>query len=251
MNTSYNGKLQSVFLVKIMYNDNNHFCMGDTISPHLSVSNLYFKLDFRIVVKDFDNNEFDITTGELTRHSLTTSSKMYRDFLKSALTTKVHLNTILKRMPYIPENKIQNVVIPMVQIMGLSCVVYGMNIIDKRVYTLQKLCSFNYPSTLRELKKGGINAMINGFCLIESMIKNIEEMVIECSKTPSIAMSNIRKGKKKNTMIKTTDIDDYISTAMACPDSENENKSEDEDLDDEDQDEDPDDESQDDQEDEE
>lgn len=167
MNTSYNGKLQSVFLVKITYNDNNHFCKGDTISRHLSVSNLYFKLDFRIIVKDFDNNEFDITTGELARHSSTTPSKMYRDFLKSALTTKVHLNTILKRMPYIPENKIQNVVIPMVQIMGLSCVVYGMNIIDKKVYTLQELCSFNYPCSLRELKKGGINTMINGFCLIE------------------------------------------------------------------------------------
>lgn len=105
MNTSYNGKLQSVFLVKIMYNDNNHFCRGDTISRHLSVSNLYFKLDFRIIVKDFDNNEFDITTGELARHSSTTQSKMYRDFLKSALTTKVHLNTILKRMPYIPEKQ--------------------------------------------------------------------------------------------------------------------------------------------------
>lgn len=77
------------------------------------------------------------------------------------------------------------------------------------------------------------------------MIKNIEEMVIECSKTPSIAMSNIKKGRKKNTMVKTTDIDDSISTAIACPDSENE------DSDDEDQDEDPDDESQDDQEDEE
>lgn len=38
-------------------------------------------------------------------------------------------------------------------------------------------------------------------------------------------------------MVKTTDIDDYISTAIACPDSENEDKSEDED-----QDEDPDDE---------
>lgn len=37
-------------------------------------------------------------------------------------------------------------------------------------------------------------------------------------------------------MIKTTDIDDYISAAIGCPDSENEDKSEDEDSDDEDQD---------------
>jgi hypothetical protein len=124
-------------------------------------------LDFRLIVKDFDNNEFDVTTGELARHSSTTPSKMYRNLLKSALTTKVHLNTALKRMPYIPQNKIKNVVAPMVQIMGFSCIVYGMNIVDKKVYTLQELCAFNYPSTFREVKKGGINAMLNGFCLIE------------------------------------------------------------------------------------
>ncbi|KAG2199931.1 hypothetical protein INT47_009257 [Mucor saturninus] len=162
-NTSQNQFSETSFLVKfwgpvieLFFNPNEYFIQwGDTISQHVSVSNLYFKLDFRIIVKDFDNNEFDITTGELARHSSTTPSKMYRDFLKSALTTK-------------------------------------------------------------------------------SMIKNIEEMVIEFSKTPSIAMSNIRKGRKKNTMVKTTDIDDYISTAIACPDSENEDKSKDKDSDDED-----------------
>ena len=100
MSTLYNGKLQSAFLVKIMYNDSNHFYRGDTISRHLSVSNLFFKLDFRLIIKDLDNNKFDVTTGELARHSSTTPSKMYRYFLKSALTTKVHLNTTLKRMPY-------------------------------------------------------------------------------------------------------------------------------------------------------
>ncbi|KAI8884046.1 hypothetical protein K501DRAFT_183160 [Backusella circina FSU 941] len=225
-----------------MYNDSNYFCRGDTISRHLSVSNLFFKLDFRLIVKDLSNNEFDVTTGELARHSSTTPSKMYRDFLKSALTTKVHLNTTLKRMPYIPQNKIKNVVAPMVQIMGLSCVVYGMNIVDKKVYTLQKLCAFNYPSTFREVKSGGINALLKGFGLIESMIKNIEEMVIEYSKTPSNAMSNIKNGRKKNTNIKVTNIDEYISTIIPCPGSENE----DDDTDDENQDDDTDDENQDD-----
>ncbi|KAG0810724.1 hypothetical protein G6F16_013124 [Rhizopus arrhizus] len=68
------------------------------------------------------------------------------------------------------------------------------------------------------------------------MIKNIEEMVIEYSRTPSNAMSNIKKGRKKNTIIKMTNIDEYISTVIPCPDSENEDKSEDEDPDDENQD---------------
>lgn len=83
------------------------------------------------------------------------------------------------------------------------------------------------------------------------MIKNIEEMVIEYSRTPSNAMSNIKKGRKKNTINKMTNIDEYISTVIPCPDSENDDKSEDEEPDDGNQDDDTDDENQDDQEDEE
>lgn len=55
----------------------------------------------------------------------------------------------------------------MIQIMGLSCIVYGMNVVDKKVYTLQKLRSFNYPCTLREVKKGGMKALLNGFGLVK------------------------------------------------------------------------------------
>ncbi|KAG2228389.1 hypothetical protein INT48_003139, partial [Thamnidium elegans] len=87
--------------------------------------------------------------------------------LKSALITKVHLNAVLKRIPYLPAAKIKTVVVPMIQIMGLSCVVYGMNIIDKKVYTLQKISSFNYPSTQREVKSGGIKSLLDGFALVE------------------------------------------------------------------------------------
>lgn len=100
--TVYNGKLQSVFLVRSMYIDSSHLCRGDTISSHLSVINLHFKLDFRLIAKNFNNDKFDVTTGELARHSSTTSSKMNGDFIKSSLTTIVHLNAPLKRMSYIP-----------------------------------------------------------------------------------------------------------------------------------------------------
>ncbi|CAO3684042.1 unnamed protein product [Rhizopus microsporus] len=71
-------------------------------------------------------------------------------------------------------------------------------------------------------------------------------MVIEYSRTPSNTMSNIKNGRKKSTIAKMTNIDEYISTAISCPDSENEDESEDDKTDDG-----PEDEKQDDQEDEE
>ncbi|KAI8091885.1 hypothetical protein BDF21DRAFT_395578 [Thamnidium elegans] len=141
--------------------------------------------------------------------------------LKSALITKVHLNAVLKRIPYLPAAKIKTVVVPMIQIMGLSCVVYGMNIIDKKVYTLQKISSFNYPSTQREVKSGGIKSLLDGFALVEYMIESIEKMIVEYSRTPNNDMRNIKNGRKGKANIKTIDIDQYISPVIKCPSSKN------------------------------
>jgi molybdopterin/thiamine biosynthesis adenylyltransferase len=124
-------------------------------------------LDFRIVIKDINTEALDTLTGELARESAIAPHKVYFDFLKSALTTKAHLNAALRRLPYIPPSAIKLFIFPFVQIMGLTCNVYGMNIIDKKVYTIQKLASFNYPSTNREVKNGGVKALIDAFGLVE------------------------------------------------------------------------------------
>ncbi|KAI9347866.1 hypothetical protein BD770DRAFT_413479 [Pilaira anomala] len=101
----------SVF--ELFFYANEYFIQWcDTILPYLSVINLHLKLDFRLIVKDFSYDDLDATTGELTRQSSTTSSKMNTDFIKSALTTKSHLNAALKRMSYNPPNKIKTVVAP-------------------------------------------------------------------------------------------------------------------------------------------
>ncbi len=83
------------------------------------------------------------------------------------LTTKAHLNAALKRIPYVTLTRIKDVIMPMVQIMGLSCAVYGVNIVDKKVYTIQRICYFNYPSTEREVKGDGIKKMLGGFAQME------------------------------------------------------------------------------------
>ncbi|GAA5798579.1 hypothetical protein HPULCUR_003984 [Helicostylum pulchrum] len=132
-------------------------------------------------MKDINTDELDVVTGEFARQSSTIPSKLYRDLLKSALTTKVHLNAVLKRVPYLPATKIKTVVVPMIQIMGLSCVLYGMNIIDKKVYTLQKIPSINYPSTQREVKSGGIKSLSDGFALVEYI-----SPVIKCPSSENV-----------------------------------------------------------------
>ncbi|KAI9474048.1 MAG: hypothetical protein EXX96DRAFT_596917 [Benjaminiella poitrasii] len=150
----------------------------------------------------------DIVTGELARQSSTIPSKLYRDFLKSVLTNKVHLNAVLKRMFYLPAAKIKTAVVPMIQVMRLSCSVYGMYIIDKKVYTLQRISYFRYPNTQREVKSGGIKPLLDGF----SLVKNIEEMIIEYSRTPNNGMRNIKNGRMRKSSINTIEINysEYI-----------------------------------------
>ncbi|KAL7312017.1 hypothetical protein PS15m_007823 [Mucor circinelloides] len=93
---------------------------------------------------------------------------------------------------------------------------------SRQVYTLQKLCSFNYPCTLREIKKGGMKALLREFGLVESVIKNIEAMITEYSRTPTNTMCNIKNERKKSKTAATTNIGEYISAVIPYPDSEDE-----------------------------
>lgn len=142
-------KLHSI--IKFIHANESYSYRGDTTSPHLSLLHLHFNLDFRIIINDINAEALDTLTGELARESAIGPHKVYFDFLKSALTTKAHLNAALRRLPYISPFAIKLFYFPFVQIMGLTCNVYGMNIIDKKVYTIQKLASLNYPSTNREI----------------------------------------------------------------------------------------------------
>ncbi|GAA5817191.1 hypothetical protein MFLAVUS_010734 [Mucor flavus] len=198
---------------------------GDTKSPYLMHSNIGFKLDLRIVITDINDKEVDVFTGEFASYTATIASKMNRDLLKSVLATKGHLNAILEKMPYIPANKIDKVVLPLIQIMGLSCIVYTMNIIDKKLYTVQKVASFNYPSTLRELKAGSIKKVLDGFALIDATITNVNEMIAEFSRTPTNTLSDLLNGKRKNAGVDPIKIEDYISKIIPCNELEDDSNS--------------------------
>lgn len=69
-------------------------------------------------------------------------------------------------MPYIPASAIHIVVSPLVQIMGLSCIVYGINIIDKKVYRVQILSSITQAQIVK-LRVEAVKAPLDGFALVE------------------------------------------------------------------------------------
>ncbi|KAG1468654.1 hypothetical protein G6F56_003706 [Rhizopus delemar] len=150
-------------IIELFFDPNQYFIQwGDTTSPYLSLSNLYFNLDFRVIIKDINADELDVATGEVVREASIASSKVNYDFLKSALTTKAHLNATLKRMPYMTLTRIKYVVVPMVQIMGLSCTLYGLMIknIEAMITEYSRRPSHSMPNIRKGKKKNNNAKMI-------------------------------------------------------------------------------------------
>jgi hypothetical protein len=78
----------------------------------------------------------DTMTGEFARGSVTISSKQHRDLLKPVLVAKAHLNDLLGRLPYIDAKSISKIKLLIIQVIGLSCTIYSLNAIEKKLYSL-------------------------------------------------------------------------------------------------------------------
>ncbi|CAO3672780.1 unnamed protein product [Rhizopus stolonifer] len=79
--------------------------------------------------------------------------KYYDDKLKSVLATK----------------EILKVKFPIIQLMGSTCHISSLQIIDKGVYVLNDIYYFLYPKTIKQLKSGAIDNLINGLTMIEEL----------------------------------------------------------------------------------
>jgi hypothetical protein len=116
------------------------------------------------VFKD-DASVVDYGTGEVARKA--TTSKYYKDKLKSTITTKCHLNDYLGSLSNLSYEDIAGIKFPIIQIMGLSVHISVMQLKGKGVYTVEKVCSFCFPKSLYEIKAGKIEKLIDGLVVIE------------------------------------------------------------------------------------
>ncbi|ORE05920.1 hypothetical protein BCV72DRAFT_329989, partial [Rhizopus microsporus var. microsporus] len=108
----------------------------------------------------------DGITGEAARKA--TKSKFYTDILKSIVTSKCHLNAFLEPLPYISEEDIVSVRFLLIQVMGLEARVSSLRLLGKEYYIVEDLYSFSFPQTLSHIKVGELEALINGFTLIQA-----------------------------------------------------------------------------------
>ena len=152
-------------------------------TKHDEMNGWTMRLDLRLLVSTMDHNEdsddedeqVESATGEFASTSNTSTTKLYKDKLKSVLASKVHLNSILKSMKLIPPSAINSITVPIVQIMGTSCYIYALSLVDKEVYCVQDVCSFCFPRTLKELKQQEFEKMV--CCLSKLEVNYIDPLL--------------------------------------------------------------------------
>ena len=114
-----------------------------------------------------DEGSLEVGTGEFASALAINNTKLYKDKLKSILVSKAHLNNIIKNMKNATSAAIKSIKIPVVQIMGATCYVYSLSLVDKKVYCVQDVCSFVYPRSYLGIENGSLNDMLNGMAKIK------------------------------------------------------------------------------------
>ncbi|KAG2218289.1 hypothetical protein INT45_000971 [Circinella minor] len=203
-----------LFEVFFGYDDSETFLQwGDTLSlEHKNMDGMTIRLDLRIIISRMnDEGSLEVGTGEFASALTINNTKLYKDKLKSVLVSKAHLNNIIKNMKNATPAAIKNIKIPLVQIMGATCYVYSLSLVDKKLYCMQEVCSFVYPRSYLGIENGSLHDMLNCMAKIKSMLEDVRDMQMKYSQDTSSDMEKLY-GKKKPP--KPFNYDEYISEVI-------------------------------------
>ncbi|KAI7859420.1 hypothetical protein BDC45DRAFT_564230 [Circinella umbellata] len=129
----------------------------DTVSGTVLTYGLTIKLDLRLL--DIINKSSpDYAIGEFAKDVY--SHKYYKDKTKAVLGTKARLNHLLN-CNKIPLNQVANIRYPFLLVVGFQVKAYTLRLVGPGLYILESEGTAAYPTTLSEIKNGGIKNVIN------------------------------------------------------------------------------------------
>jgi hypothetical protein len=169
-----------------------------------------FCLDLRIIVT-CGNENVDLCNGERAKKTVTKESKHYSDKLKAVLAAKQHLNAVVNSTKFLPGNTVNSIAIPVFLIMGMNCHLYTISTIDKGLYVLHKAFTMSYPVTNHEIRRGSIQTIFRGFCLVESIMQNTLDLHEEYSRSTDDDIAKMLSKKK----VAEINIKDSITTVIS------------------------------------
>ncbi|KAI8143387.1 hypothetical protein BJV82DRAFT_668449 [Fennellomyces sp. T-0311] len=126
------------------------------------------------IVTNADESMFEAMTGEAAKTNATRMKKFYTDKLKTVLATKCQLNHFIMSTP-LTASEIKKVQMPIIQIIGTTCHISALKLIDKGVYILDQVARLQYPMTIKQLRSGGIEDLLNKLEIIKVTAKDFQE----------------------------------------------------------------------------
>ncbi|KAG1081726.1 hypothetical protein G6F61_008864 [Rhizopus arrhizus] len=85
-------------------------------------------MDLRLINLCADSLKEALDVGNSEFAKKESESKYYKDLLKAVLSSKIHLNELLKNFPGMTQERVKELKMPLCIIIGTTCYVYGLHL---------------------------------------------------------------------------------------------------------------------------
>lgn len=115
---------------------------GDTVSAKTLAVGANMKMDLRLINAFSSAESTDVATADFVKSE--SEAKFYRDLLKVVLSSKIHLNGIIKDLD---KESALKVIVPFCVIAGVTGYIYSIRIVAKSVYVVTEVTRITIPSS--------------------------------------------------------------------------------------------------------
>lgn len=181
-------------LIEIIFRETGIYAhWGDTVSDQVLSAGARFRMDLRLLNRAITlKKTIDVANAEFSKEQQ--DHKYYKDILKAVLSSKIQLNSLISGHPNITKEEIKKIKIPFNIISGMVCDVYSIGLESSGLYIINEVAQMKIPTTLRELKNGGISQFLKSLFMLKEMCLNIKN--IHNEKDEILRVRNIKVIKK-------------------------------------------------------
>ncbi|KAI8882640.1 hypothetical protein K501DRAFT_186356, partial [Backusella circina FSU 941] len=144
---------------------------GDTISSYSIENGTLAKMDLRLIILSDDSLKEALDVGNAEFAKKETDSKYYKYLLKAVISSKIHLNELVKDFPGMTQEKVKNLQTPLCVVTGTTCYAYGLYLESRNLYIIKDVCSMSIPLSLKEIKEEGISKLLKEFTYLGSFLE--------------------------------------------------------------------------------
>ncbi|CAO3658323.1 unnamed protein product [Rhizopus stolonifer] len=126
-----------------------------------------------------DNLKEALDVGNAEFAKKESESKYYKDLLKAVLSSKIHLDELIKDFPGITQERAKELKMPLCVVVGTTCYVFALYLESRNFYLIEDVCRMSIPLSLKEMKEGGISDLLKKLLILKNLCLNTKAMVDE------------------------------------------------------------------------